>query len=76
MGTKRIVELAAMLMIGDGVLGFAAPSRHSLLWDFGPEGYREAIEVFAEHPMLTRLVSAAEIGLGLGLAFRQYAKEG
>ena len=34
-----------------------------------------AIEAFAEHATLTRLISATEIGLGLGLAFRQYAKE-
>ena len=74
MGRKRIADLAAILMIGDGVVGFVSPRGHSLPWDFGPEGYRKAVEAFAEHPLLTRLVSAVEIGLGLGLAFRQYAR--
>jgi hypothetical protein len=45
------------------------------LWDFGPEGYRRVVEAFAEHPLLTKLFSAAEIGLGLGLASRQYAAQ-
>jgi hypothetical protein len=42
MGMRRIAELVAMLMIGKGVLTLMAPRRHSLLWEFGPEGYRRA----------------------------------
>ena len=34
-----------------------------------------AIEAFAEHPTLTRLVAAAEAGLGLWLALRMYSQE-
>jgi hypothetical protein len=37
---RRIAELAAMVVIGDGVIALVAPRRHSLLWRFGPEGYR------------------------------------
>ena len=74
MGTKRIKELAAIVMIGDGVLSFAVPRRHTLLWEFGPEGFKRAIEAFAEHPILTRVLGAAEAGLGLGLAVRQYTR--
>jgi hypothetical protein len=55
MGMRRIAELVAMLMIGEGVLAIIAPRRHSLLWEYGPEGYKRAIEAFAEHPTLTRL---------------------
>ena len=75
MGMRRIAELIAMLMIGEGVLTLVAPRRHSLLWEFGPEGYRRAIEAFAEHPTLSRLVAAAEAGLGLWLALRVYSQE-
>lgn len=39
MTANRLIELEAM-MIGDEVIGLAAPSRHSLLWRFGPEGCR------------------------------------
>jgi hypothetical protein len=65
MGMRRISEVVAMLMIGEGVLTIIAPRRHSLLWEYGPEGYKRAIEAFAEHPTLTRLVAAVETGLGL-----------
>jgi hypothetical protein len=74
MGKKRIKELAAILMIGDGVLSFVAPRRYTLLWEFGPEGFKRAIEAFAERPILTRVLGAAEAGLGLGIAVRQYAR--
>jgi hypothetical protein len=37
MGMRRIAELVAMLIIGEGVLTIIAPRRHSLLWEFGPE---------------------------------------
>jgi hypothetical protein len=73
--TKRIAELLAMVLIGDGVIALAAPRRHSRLWKFGPEGYRRAIEAFAQRPALTRLLAAGQVGLGLWLALRQYEGE-
>ena len=75
MSMRRIAELVAMLMVGEGVLTFIAPRRHSLLWEFGPEGYKRAIETIAEHPTLSRLVAAAEPGLGIWLALRVYSQE-
>ncbi len=69
---ERIVELMAMLAVGDGVIALAAPRRHSLLWRFGPEGYKRAMQAFAERPALTRLLAAVEVGLGLWLALIQY----
>jgi hypothetical protein len=74
--SRRINELAAIAMVGDGVVGLVAPRRHSLLWKFGPDGYQEAIRWFAERPSLVRLLAAAELGLGLMLALRQYPEEG
>ena len=72
MNRRRLLELRAMLMIGDGMIGLAAPSRHSLLWSFGPEGYRRLMEGFAEHPALVRVLAVVEVGAGLGLDLRQY----
>jgi hypothetical protein len=74
-GMRRIAELVAIMMIGEGVLTLIAPRRHSLLWEFGPEGYRRAIEAFADHPTLTRLVAAAVAGLSIWLALRVYSQE-
>jgi len=75
MGMRRVLELFAILMIGEGVLTLIAPRRHSLIWDFGPEDFRRAIEGYAEHPPLARAAAAAEAGLGLWLALRVYSQE-
>lgn len=73
--SRRIKELTAIAVIGDGVVGLMAPRRHSLLWKVGPDSYQEAIRWFAERPSLVRLLAAAELGLGLMLALRQYPEE-
>ena len=72
---KQLKELAAMVLIGDGVVGFLSPRRHSLLWRFGPRPYRELMEAFAERPRLTRLLCVAEVGLGVWWALRQTPNE-
>lgn len=69
---RNLAELIAILAIGDGVVGFFAPRRHVLLWKFGPDGYRRVMESFAERPVLVRLLAAAEVGIGLRIALRQY----
>ena len=74
--SRRIKELAAIAIIGDGVVGLVAPRRHSLLWKVGPQGYQEVLRWFAERPSLVRFLAAAELGLGLMLALRQYPEEG
>lgn len=74
--SRRIKELVAIAVIGDGVVGLVAPRRHSLLWKVGPEGYQEVLRWFAERPVLVRVLAVAELGLGLMLALRQYPEEG
>ncbi len=69
---RRLLELGAMLAIGDGMVALVAPRRHSLLWKFGPKSYKQAMEGFAKHPALVRILAAAEIAGGLWLALRQY----
>lgn len=69
---KRLIELVAIGLIGDGVVALVAPKRHSLLWLGGPENWRRFMHIFAERPMLTRLLAATEVALGLSLALRQY----
>lgn len=71
MNTRRIIQLVALIMIGDGVTGFFKPRRHSLLWDIGPEFFRTAMETLAENPAKARLIYAAEIAIGSWLAARQ-----
>lgn len=61
-----------MLAIGDGVVALIAPRRHSLLWRFGPEGYKRTEAGFAQCPNLVRVLATAEIGGGIWLVLRQY----
>jgi hypothetical protein len=66
---RRTAEAAAMLMIGDGVLGLARPAEHCLIWRGGPQWWRNTIEWFADHPQVTRGAAALEVGAGLWLAW-------
>lgn len=74
--SRRIKEPAAIAVIGGGVVGLVAPRRHSLLWKVGPRGYQEMLRRFDERPSVVRFLAAAELGLGLALALRQYPEGG
>ena len=71
MWTQRLLEGAAMMMIGDGLLGLVEPRRHCLLWKAGPAWWERTVEPFVEHPNMTRVLGAAELALGVWLAHRE-----
>lgn len=71
MWLRRIIQLAALVMVGDGVVGFFKPRWHSLLWNMGPRPYRKLMKEFATHPERARWLYAAEIVAGTWLATRQ-----
>lgn len=52
-----ITELLAAVLVGDGVLSFVSPRGYLLAVEFGPEGYRKAVEELAERAPLTRLLA-------------------
>lgn len=68
---KRILELAGLILIGDGLMGLLHPRRHSLLWHFGPELAKAVTEELAEHPKTSRAIYAAELAAGVALASLQ-----
>lgn len=72
----RLLEMFALMLIGDGVVGLVQPERHSRLWLQGPQPYREAMRPFVRHPSLTRVIGAGEIAVGLWWAGRQRAGSG
>src|SRR5919202_5310356 len=74
MWRKRAEDLFAAFVIGNGVLDLIAPRRRLFLWVFGPERLRKLILWFADHPAAMRLRGIARVGLGIGLALRQYRK--
>ena len=69
--TKRLLELAGLILIGDGLMGLIHPRRHSLLWHFGPELAKAVTEELAEHPQTARAIYAAELAVGVVLATTQ-----
>ena len=73
---RRAMELGAMVLVGDGVLALVAPRRHSLLWAGGPEWARRLMRASAQRPAVVRALAAAEVGVGLWLALRQYREHG
>lgn len=73
---RRLRELAALVAIGDGVVGALAPRRHTLLWLDGPRPYRAAMAPFVRRPGVTRLLSTVQIALGLWIASRQWPRGG
>ncbi len=53
---RRLIQLGALFLIGDGVMGLLKPRWHSLLWHFGPELARAATDELVEHPKTARAV--------------------
>lgn len=69
--SRRLPEVAAVAMIGDGVITLFQPRRHVTLWRSGPKPWRRAMDAFAVRPELTRWLGAVEAAAGLWLASRQ-----
>lgn len=68
---KRLVQLVALVMVGDGVVGFFKPRWHSLLWDLGPAPYRDLMTQAARNPSTARWLYAAEVVIGTLIATQQ-----
>ncbi len=58
---RRVDDLLAVAMIGDGALALLVPAEHMKTWILGPLWWRRLIAFFAERPGLTRCAGALEI---------------
>ena len=65
---RRVIQLGALFMIGDGIMGLLKPRWHSLLWHFGPQLARAATEELADNPRIARAVYLTEAAIGVALA--------
>lgn len=72
MWEKRVKDLFAAFVLGNGLLDLIAPRQRLLLWLIGPEELRNVILWFADHPTAYRLRGVARVGIGIWLALRQY----
>jgi hypothetical protein len=75
MATRHWVEMAAMMVIGEGVIGVAHPERYLRLWRVGPKPLRTLVDAAARHPSAMRFVFAAQIAAGYWIARRQLEGE-
>jgi len=64
-------ESLGMMMIGDALVTLVDPQRHCRLWMKGPEQWRQFINVFVQHPGITRGLALGELGFGMWLAEKQ-----
>jgi hypothetical protein len=63
-------DLAAMILIGDGILNVTHPRRHSALWNCGPASYRKLAGELQTHPRVTRVLGLGLVALGIWLGNR------
>lgn len=68
---KRLLDLFGMLLVGDGLLTMADPTRHCLLWEVGPKPCRDLADEFARHPTMSRCAGLVEAAIGIFLAEAQ-----
>ena len=70
-GLRRTAEMAAVFMIGDGLLGVVQPERHVDLWRSRFAAVDAVVRPFGGHPGRRRLYGLLQITAGVLLAARQ-----
>ena len=65
---QRTLEMAAVFMIGDGLLGLVQPVRHVELWRSGTPALDVMVRPFDGNPGRRRAYGILQVGAGLALA--------
>ena len=68
---SRAAEMAAIFMVGDGLIGLLQPRRHVDLWKDDALGTEKLVKPFVGRPGRRRLYAIVQIAAGLALAARQ-----
>ena len=68
LGARRAAEMAAVFMIGDGLLGLLQPERHVGLWRSEIAAVDRLVRPFADRPFRRRAYGLLQLGAGLMLA--------
>lgn len=69
-GVRRAAEMAAVFMIGDGLLGVLQPERHVDLWRSKVGAVDALVRPFGGRPGRRRWYGLAQIAAGIALASR------
>ncbi len=67
---RRTAEMAAVFMIGDGLLGLLQPTRHVDLWRSDVAAVDAVVRPFGGRPGRRRLYGVLQIAAGIALATR------
>jgi hypothetical protein len=67
---RRTAEMAAVFMIGDGLLGLLQPDRHVALWRSDATAVDLLVRPFAERPGRRRIYGLVQLAAGIALASR------
>ena len=67
---KRTAEMAAVFMIGDGLLGIVQPARHVALWRSEVGAVDMLVRPFADRPARRRFYGLIPLTAGRALASR------
>ncbi|GAA3268693.1 hypothetical protein [Sphingomonas yabuuchiae] len=67
-GLRRSGEMAAVFMIGDGLLGLLQPKRHVELWQSDVPAVDLLVRPFADHPQRRRAYGLLQLAAGIALA--------
>jgi len=70
LGVRRAAEMAAVFMIGDGLLGLFQPTRHVDLWRSNVAAVDVLIRPFKDRPGRRRAYGALQAAAGFLLASR------
>ena len=61
----RIKHAAAIVLIGDGVVGALHPTHDAQFWKKGPASWRRTMRWCQLHPQATRMLAIAQAGLAM-----------
>ncbi len=68
LGLKRAGEMAAVFMIGDGLLGILQPTRHVDLWRSDVRAVDALVSPFGGKPTRRRIYGLVQLTAGIALA--------
>ena len=68
LGIRRSAEMAAVFMIGDGLLGLLQPERHVDLWRSDLAAVDALVKPFGGHPTRRRWYGLVQLAAGVALA--------
>ena len=63
MSHQEMKHFAAMVLIGDGVMGLIQPRYDAAAWEHGPVLWRKSMALLRRNPAATRVVAAAQIAV-------------